>query len=470
MATLCAKLDRAHDAAGVKLTGHYGAGSTASAILKGLGIDKVKKDAPDEMTEPIASAFFGGRFDNSVVGSVPGPLWSYDISSAYPYQIASLPCLGCGQWEHTKRRKDLRAATMALVRYELAPLAQRAPWGPFPFRLTDGSIPYPRASGGGWLHSAEYLAGERLFPKHVRFREAWVYRTTCEHRPFHDVPRFYLERLKLGKEGPGLVLKFGTNAIYGKLAQTKGTRNGKLPRFHSLLWAGMVTAGTRAQLLDAMGTAKDPRNLLMVATDGIYSRERLTLPAPRDTGTFRLQDGSPNPKPLGGWEEKEAPRGLFLARPGIYFPLDPSEEDLQAVRARGLGRAVLYQNWRKIVAAWEAGEESVTLSNVVRFKGAKSSISVRSKGSEEESYERADDYGQWRPIVIGSSFEPLPKREPLKEKRRDFNPLYLRSFPGIMSAPYRPGMASLDAESIRAMERETLEQPDADYTEGEADG
>jgi len=85
----------------------------------------------------------------------------------------------------------------------------------------------------------------------------------------------------------------------------------------------------------------------MLATDGVWSRERLALPSPRDTGTGDLS------KPLGGWEEKSFPEGVFAVRPGIYFPLAPTEEALKEVRARGLGKKVLYEQWPRIVDALE---------------------------------------------------------------------------------------------------------------------
>jgi hypothetical protein len=34
-----------------------------------------------------SSAFFGGRFENSVIGPIQKEIFSYDISSAYPYQL-----------------------------------------------------------------------------------------------------------------------------------------------------------------------------------------------------------------------------------------------------------------------------------------------------------------------------------------------------------------------------------------------
>ncbi len=381
MATLADKLTDAHADAGLELKSYFGAGSSAGAMLDRMGIKDQVRTGPEWIELAVASAFFGGRFENSIVGPVKGPIYSWDISSAYPYQLTFLPCLDCGKWRHTTDRKDIDGATTACVRYRLGPKpayrhhetpADGIAWGPFPFRLKDGTITFPATSGGGWIWRDEYLAGERLF-SHVEFEEAWIYETTCKHRPFAEIPEFYKQRLKLGKEGPGLVIKLGMNSCYGKLAQSIGDQ----PPFQSWIWAGMITSGTRAQLLDLIALHKNPANVLMVATDGAYSREVIKPPQPRDTGTSDTRDLDGNLKPLGGWEMKVYPKGVFAARPGIYFPLDPTEEEIKQVRARGIGRAVMYDSWREIVRAWKEGLEIVRLANVPRFWGAKSSIAPK---------------------------------------------------------------------------------------------
>lgn len=438
MAGLVRKLDEAHTAAGLELKRYDGAGSTARAVLVSMGLDKTsrgrdaappflspadwkaKRNGPKEMAFALSQAFFGGRFEHSVIGPVEGTIWSYDISSAYPYQLTFLPCIECGTWERTTDRKAMEGATTALVRYSLDPAACPSDmvWGPFPFRTRKGSIAFPSVSGGGWIWREEFLQGERLFP-HVRFQEAWVYRTTCKHQPFADIPRLYVERLRIGKEGPGIVIKLGSNACYGRLAQSIGSN----PPFQSWIYAGMITSGCRAQELELLGLHLERRNCLAMATDGQYSREKLDPPKPRETVTPEVWEGiaanlratmPPDKaareyertralyaeKPLGGWERKRIDAGMFFARPGIYFPLNPSKEDIKQIRARGIGRGALYDSWQKCIDAYLCRSQihvkgctsgwslpgpmvphrgcdcplGVRISHVDRFHGAKSSI------------------------------------------------------------------------------------------------
>lgn len=454
MAELAKRLLGAHDQAGLKLKAYYGAGSSASAALKMWGIDKEVRQGPPEMDVAVASAFFGGRFENSRIGFIKGPLWGYDISSAYPYQIADLPCLECGEWVHTHNPADLRGATTALVRYSLPRPKRKEPWGPFPFRGDDGSISFPDASGGGWVWMSEYEAGKKLFPR-VRFHEAWTYRTSCDHVPFDDIRRLYVERLKLGKEGAGLVMKLACNSCYGKLAQSVGHE----PPFQSWIWAGMVTAGCRAQLLDLMGRHKSLSSVVMVATDGLYSTEQITPPAPRPTDTMTEHN-----KPLGGWEITPVPQGMFAARPGIYWPMNPTEADLSKVRARGVGRAAMLSHAQVAMEALDRGESKVTLGNVTRFHAAKNCISFSPSDKRYTRNTFGDDspragqlrYGQWENVEIEMTFDPMPKRARIK---RD-GTLAMRSFVGQESEPYNPATLSPDAMAQKIAAAIAEQQPD----------
>ncbi len=459
MAGLAHKLVDAHDAVGLKLKSFYGAGSSGSAILTKMGIKDKIRLPPKEMWPAAASGFFGGRFENSVIGKIKGTVYNYDISSAYPYQLTFLPCLVHGKWSRTTERKAMEVARTALVQYKLH-ASSSTTWGPFPFRERNGSICFPSSSGGGWVWRDEYLVGERLFPN-VEFVEAWIYSCDCDCQPFADIPTYYNERCRIGKEGPGIVLKLGCNSAYGKLAQSLG-----LGQFNSWVWAGMITSGCRAQLLEVLELHKDWANLLMVATDGIYTRERINTPAPRYTGTESTS------KPLGGWEEKIITKGVFVARPGIYFPLNPTTKEIKDVRGRGVGKGVVLENWEKIIESWETHglKQTARIANVSRFCGAKSSISRSDNGDKKFKYIRAyssdnilPSYGDWITRGVDMGFNPMPKRAGVNP---DGLTLSLRTTIG-MSVPYSKAIKSMEAKMAVAAVGEIEEQPDADFVEFE---
>ena len=476
MAELARRLTEAHVTVGLKLTAYYGAGSSASAMLKKMGIkDYLSKSYPKEMEMAIASAFFGGRFENSVIGPVREKVYSKDISSAYPYQLFFLPCLLHGSWELTKDRKELDNSGVkgAIVRYELGtppPSRNYKAWGPFPFRTSDGAICFPDRSGGGWVYLAEYIAAERIYPN-IRFIEAWVLHTECDCCPFAKIPGYYAERCRIGKEGPGIVIKLGCNSCYGKLAQSIGNAT-----FNSWVWAGMITSGCRAQGLEVLGLHEDWSNLLMFATDGIASLEDVASPVPKDTGTFKvLSKGKLTP--LGGWEDKTLEKGMFFARPGIYFPMNPTKDEVKEVRGRGVGKGVVLENWQRIVEAWpvrNVKRDIVAVSNVSRFCGAKSCISrsglpgnyiyKRANGTEEVDG-ALPSYGQWITRKVEMSFDPMPKR---LRVRSDNRRLELRHIPGnVASAPYNKAVSGDEALQLRVVEEEASEQPDGDLCDYE---
>jgi hypothetical protein len=251
---LARKLQDAHDDAELELTKYYGAGSSADAMLKKIGIkEKIVKE-PTEMLIPIMSAFAGGRFEGSVAGEVPGPLYNIDIASAYPYQITFLPCLEHGKWTRTYDRKRIEEVKNALVRYKLNPPDKNAnlSWGPLPFRTVDGTIVYPTESGGGWVWRDEYIAAERLCPN-LQFIEAYLLNSDCDCEPFKKVPEWYTERLHIGKEGAGLVFKLGPNGLPPMLRR-RGRSQVDLRK------TGTINRSTSALSMLDVGGAHDFRN------------------------------------------------------------------------------------------------------------------------------------------------------------------------------------------------------------------
>jgi hypothetical protein len=105
--------------------------------------------------------------------------------------------------------------------------------------------------------------------------------------------------------GASMVLKLGLNSLYGKTAQSLGysPESKKLPPFHSLLYAGFITASTRAMLWRAAMQAPD--NVIMLATDGILTTTKLELPVSTT-------------KELGFWEQNDYDF-LCAIQSGVYI-------------------------------------------------------------------------------------------------------------------------------------------------------
>jgi hypothetical protein len=410
LATLVESLNAAHERAGLPLTRWHGPGSSASVALKSMRIGDKRGKAPADVERAASAAFFGGRFEHRAIGPFDGPIYGYDIVSAYPAACVDLPCLEHASWRRVNRERQLPSRARALVRFRLAPTKTEAFWGPLPIRLPRGEIVFPRSGATGWTWDREYRAARALSPN-VEFLEAWVCRTSCKCKPFSRVRDWFDERRRIGKDGRGIVIKLAINSIYGKLAQSVG-----VPPFASRIWAGMITSDTRARLLGAI--AQDPHAVLCTATDGIYSLRPLAL----DVGTD-----------LGQWEAKRAER-IVLVRRGIFWTES-------TVRARGVGRGALPQDQREaILEALERGAPSVVLPPVTRFGGAKACVYL-----SRSAYRRSERYGQWYDQPVRLTFDPAPKRGP---------GFALYDLPDVESVPY--GVAPQSVDAARLERAETL--------------
>lgn len=449
---------------GLKPRMFYSPGSVAEEFLKRWDVRKSLRPPPKKAWRAVAVAYVGGRFELGRRGPVRQPVRSADISSAYPYHLWQLPCLTCGRWELVRGRglrRRIEAAKLACVRCrtpERPRTALSAAWGALPFRYLDGTTTYPVHNPGTWVWREEWRAARDLAG--ATCDAAWVYDSDCDCRPFAPIAEAYRYRYELGKDGRGKVYKLAINSCYGKLCQYRGSA-----RFQSYVWAGNVTSGTRAQLYRLMATVADPRDVLMTATDGVLSVGDFAPEAPLDTGTSDLA------KPLGGWELDTLERGCHLIRPGIYFPIEPSEKERRKVRSRGFGRAILMRHMPYVLERWEkSGAAELEFKDEV-FWGMKSTV-------HDLGYElrRSDRYGRWsntspeHELVRRCDYSPLPKRAaalesgelvPWDRPVRMPRPCH-GTRPGRSSAPYDPALSQRTRDALALQRARELdhEQPD----------
>ncbi len=477
LANLGRQLLTAHLDAGFELESYFGAGSTASALMKKNGVREFIGAVPDAMKEPIACAFFGGRFENSFIGEIRRPVWNADIGSAYPYAATFMPCLIHGRWKFRKSglEREIERARLALIQWHLPRLSLSAggsdrlsSWGPLPVRKANGTIAFPLGASSGWTWKEEFLAARNLRPD-VIATGAWLYTSDCQCQPFGFLPGVYLERLRLGEDASGLVMKSGSNSIFGKTVQSVGIE----PPFQCWVWGSNITSTCRAQLLTGMSLAPSLTDVIMLATDGLWSTVKIDLPEPRDTGTNEAKTITKGRKgPLGGWDVKVYERGVFAARPGIYFPLDPTAGDLEKVRARGLGRRVLYEQHRVVQDAFRTGQDSVCLgaaySDVAtretrpanqRFVGAKTGMSF----TPGKGVRRDPNYGEWVDWTTDVTFDPKPKRERIRED----GSLKCWDWFEAPSLPYEKALKDPESALLELAAIIAEEQPNAEFSEYE---
>jgi hypothetical protein len=248
------------------------------------------------------------------------------------------------------------------------------------------------------------------------------------------VEPLYDYRQSIGSQGPGYPIKLGINALYGKLAQRKG--NGK---YHNMIWAGLITALTRAKLME--GIALAPDQIIMVATDAVYS----LVPLPLDVG-----------KRLGQWEMAEL-NDLFIVQPGLYWSPDKRKK-----KSRGLSgnffeqaeRTLAFENEWNIWApkdqyGLETDFPAVTVP-VPGFIGLKLAL-ARNK------HELA---GTWVKDQRSISFDYRNKRQLHKWQNGHIVTAIKPGSPNLCSLPHRDFLKAGGAEAWEAAREVLEEQPD----------
>lgn len=302
--------------AGFKLHQWYGPGAIASYLIRTRKLKNHIQTQPliPEVHNASKHAYAGGRFELFHIGRFQGPVYGYDINSAYPYALSGAPSLGQdhGAWQYQPNPKSIaefgvyrisfrNGGRPNLLEYRAMPLFHRDPRGAISFpSMTDGWYWSPEAS-------VMQMIGKRFGG--VTIHEGWVW----EHddtRPFRFLEDMFNKRIEIGKSNiASMPFKLGPNSMYGKFAQRVGKDNDKRPpNSHCLPLAGWITSRCRAELFK-VALQIPQKELIAVETDGIYT----TVP-PERLRHMVFGDG------LGQWGVDVYDEMLYLQN-GIYHKL-----------------------------------------------------------------------------------------------------------------------------------------------------
>jgi hypothetical protein len=263
---------------------------------------------PAWFADAARASYYGGWFEQFVHGHC-GDVWEYDINSAYPFIIATLPCLHT-TFPHTGSYRcgdvcdPIPEGGYTLL---FGTVTGSNPYiGAMPYRTRDGRILRPHITKG-WYWAHEIEAAKRAGLIDTVDTEEWVSYQPCTCTPPFNpddigIERMYRLRLDSGKNSPqGKALKLVYNSAYGKTAQSIGS-----PKYSNPVYASLITAGCRTLILDSIAThPKGAAAVTMVATDGIYFLEQHpSLPL--------------SPSTLGLWDETFKPNMTQLM-PGVYW-------------------------------------------------------------------------------------------------------------------------------------------------------
>lgn len=307
--------------------GWHGPGAIAAKVLRHLEVDR--HVAPEKYYEPymidrFSRAYFGGRIESLGVGTLNQPVYKYDIRSAYPHAMRSLPRLSF-KWKELSGYDPTEQFAIYHVKWDLKPYMKFHDLpGPFPHRDKTGYITY-RAEGEGWYWKPEIDAALKHYPG-IEVLGGMSMAGPYTYPLARTVDRMYDLRASLKSVGDAreYPLKLALNSLYGKLAQKEGSA-----RYRSIAWAGWITSTCRAMALDAMWL--NPNAIIATMTDGLVT----TSPLPLPVGTQ-----------LGQWEEEQY-SGLTILQPGIYS-LGHLDDPHRIERWRGYN--VRAFDWPKVVA------------------------------------------------------------------------------------------------------------------------
>jgi endogenous inhibitor of DNA gyrase (YacG/DUF329 family) len=315
LSRLMATVNKGFVADGIKLRSDqwYGPGQAAQAWMRLIGAptgEQVREAVPAWAIDAARQSYYGGWFEVFVHGPIPGTTYSYDINSAYPFAIASLPCLLHGEWtQGTGRPGRLRKGHLRLVNATFT--GDDTHIGTMPHRDMDGGISRPaHTAGWHWQHEIDAARKAGMIRK-VEVSEWVEYRPCGCPPPLRAIAELYEGRLKVGKETPfGKSKKLVYNSSYGKMAQSIG-----MPKFSNSIYASLITARCRTMILEAIASHPDKtKAVAMVATDGIV----FLSPHP----TLDV-----HPEALGKWDHTTH-ENLSILMPGLYWD-DSSRESIR---------------------------------------------------------------------------------------------------------------------------------------------
>jgi hypothetical protein len=217
-----------------------------------------------------------------------------------------------------------------------------------------------------------------------------------------------------------IIIKLGLNSLYGKCAQSIGGKViGKLadgteiharPTYQSFVWAGMITSGTRASILDAIRQG----DVVSIATDGVISRTPIDLNVGDELGT---------------WDYKKIEQFTSVQN-GVYRYA--GSDGAWKVRARGFsGREFDFD--KLLIAFKNKREHAQVESSVNRFVGI---------GSALHRVPVLTDWRVWirqlRTVKLHPENRTLTVQWGLREMNRHI--VTTRAWHGVhgISSPYKP--------------------------------
>lgn len=248
------------------------AGYLAEKVLINNGITIPLFNETDYAVQEIArKSFYGGRFELIQRGFI-GDCYLYDINSAYPYALTTLPDFTCGKWTRTNR--ILNNSVIGFF-YIHANVSNKVKIAPFPFRKKNGTICYPCGQFRTFVTLDELRAITDPLVQYKILESYQFIPNENSNYPFKNfIESMYQKRLELKQNNDPLQqpIKIILNSIYGKTAQRTNRVMGNI--FNPVV-AAYTTGFVRAQLYSFVKKHNLENESVAFATDSIACRKKI---------------------------------------------------------------------------------------------------------------------------------------------------------------------------------------------------
>lgn len=410
--------------AGIEITSWHGPGAVANRVFRTHNIAAHKEPPPLPIVRASQFAYAGGRFELFRCGHYDGPVYEYDINSAYPDAIRRLPSLTNGTWE---RVADFEPGSFGVWRVSYSDTKRGREFQPHPLfcRNKSGHVTYQDlVLGWYWTPEVEVARCNVL--------GGYVFRPDGNGRssPFAFVADMYEQRRQWKRDGNSAerAYKLALNSLYGKMAQRIGwEEGGTIPKWHQLEWAGYITSYTRAKIWKAI--CQNPAAIIAVETDAVFSTEPLDL-----TITDQLGDWSYD---CFDW--------ITYLQNGVYWA---GQDGRTIDRYRGYDKGSL--SHEAVMTALHDGTELE--GQTTRFIGLGLGLATKSVWRSWETSTRALKFGG------GGKRQHLPRLCPVCRSGRAMtdalHPLVLTSTTGRSHPHSLPWLGGIEAELRSIDERE----------------
>ena len=238
-------------------------------------------EIPREVLKYAYNSYSGGRFEILQRGYFP-ELWSYDIKSAYPAEIANLKDYTKGEWDkvrgeyHKDADGGFYRVNISVFEKNVSPVVQK---------FKNVLNIYPNGKMRLYLTKNEIEFIEKCFPKvYIEVIDGYEFMAHEFYYPFKKEIE-YLYQWKETEKNPDIkyCVKIILNSLYGKTIQAVGGNTGKL---FNPLYASEITANTRIKLLSLPHGNYD--KVIAFSTDSVKSTIPLDVPNKPKLGDFEL--------------------------------------------------------------------------------------------------------------------------------------------------------------------------------------